>query len=1298
MKKILKNTAAILLCLIIALSDQLIYVQAADNIEVEEEQIEGEIDLTEDQLLEEDGIEEVIEEEPFSDALIEETPIVNSAFSLAEDGPQLVATGNCGVLVGKNYSDNLVYELTQETIDGAAVYTLSISGEGEMGPNCDTIWKNLYKELKTGYWKLVLNEGMENIGDYAFYGCTYIIKDTLTIPDSVKTIGSYAFYSCTNLCGDLILPEFLELIGPYAFAGCTGFTPTQLNIPESVLRIGMRAFNNCRFPSYYLPEGLNELDDPTVPETACSYPFPSKIEKTPVDLYVIKNSYAYNWAQDNKQYGYNIELAQKKYRVFYDVACPEGKVEPKITVVYDERPLGELAVPTRDGYTFLGWFTEDNVEITSEDICAGDVYAFAHWGTNTYEVSFDAQGGIGGLDPRNVIFDGTYGALPVVTRLHYSFEGWYTDPEEGTLVTEDSIVKIPNDHTLYAHWLGDPMTLSFDKLDGVGDAEDRVVNYGSKYGTLPVLTKENCIFKGWYTERSGGTLITADSLVDALDDFTIYAHWEGVEMQVYFEANGGVGYLPSITVMYGSTYGPLPTVTRTDKDFGGWFTALEGGTQVTSDTIVNRIGTHNLYAHWDHKHVNVAFNVNGGSSTHEKKLVECEAPYGELPVPERYGYDFDGWYSAKTGGFPIKEDSIVQEITSHTLYAHWTPKAGIKVSFDPTTGTGVTEDIYVIYNSEYSKGGAFPVVTRDSYDFAGWYTAEVGGKQVTPDTLVSVEEDHTLYARWRGRGYTVTFETGETAGKRETKTVYFDDFYGTMPTPGKYGCKFEGWYTEEVEGEKIEPTTRVTLTDNQKLYAHWSNKICEITYELDGGENSPLNPVTYVKSTNTIKLYDPYKLGYKFNGWYVSPKKLAKEKITQISKGMAEDLTLYAKWTANTYKITYVMGLSATNPNSKKTSYRVPDHLGDMKYEFKAPSKKGYVFEGWFLDQAFTQPIRYIDGTFEGNIKVYAKWSGATYFLRYHADDAVAGEENITEHQYKDTSCTVSDGSGFIKEGYHVYKWYLNENLKGTNILAGSNKNDIITEDGEIVDVYASWTPNKYYVAFDGNGATSGKTNDRKFTFGEYNEIRTCSYKKTGYVFDHWNSEPDDSGKNYYPKKNVKNLTTYNEDTVILYAQWKPITYTLEFAPGGGTGKMSKIKVTYDEATTLPDNLFTKANYEFKNWQCTSRINKVYPTLDDGETAVLNLGTSAGCTRKLKAMWQYHIEFDPDCDDATGSMDSIVVDAYTSYRLPECTYVREGYTFKGWALKPGQKSYKYGNKSKIYNVGNATLYAVWKAK
>lgn len=89
---------------------------------------------------------------------------------------------------------------------------LTITGTGEMVDNFSP-WYTYSSIIK----KLIIDEGVLSIGDYAFYNC-YELREVL-LPRSIKRIGSYAFYSCTSL-RELRIPDSIDKVMPFAFQNC----------------------------------------------------------------------------------------------------------------------------------------------------------------------------------------------------------------------------------------------------------------------------------------------------------------------------------------------------------------------------------------------------------------------------------------------------------------------------------------------------------------------------------------------------------------------------------------------------------------------------------------------------------------------------------------------------------------------------------------------------------------------------------------------------------------------------------------------------------------------------------------------------------------------------------------------------------------------------------------------------------------------------------------------------------------------------------------------------------------------
>ena len=164
-----------------------------------------------------------------------------------------------------------------------------------------------------------------------------------------------------------------------------------------------------------------------------------------------------------------------------------------------------------------------------------------------------------------------------------------------------------------------------------------------------------------------------------------------VTYPVTFNPNGGTVNTKSKNVTIGKTYGTLPTPTRTGYDFDGWYTQKTDGTKVYNTTSVGTNPPTTLYAHWIGKKYTVTLDANGGTVSMKSRTATYGSKYPALPAPTRTGYTFDGWYTQKTDGTKVDDNTTVTTAADHTLYAHWhlTPAQAPKnvtLTMNPTTG------------------------------------------------------------------------------------------------------------------------------------------------------------------------------------------------------------------------------------------------------------------------------------------------------------------------------------------------------------------------------------------------------------------------------------------------------------------------------------------------------------------------------------------------------------------------------------------------------------------------------------
>ena len=477
-----------------------------------------------------------------------------------------------------------------------------------------------------------------------------------------------------------------------------------------------------------------------------------------------------------------------------------------------------------------------------------------------------------------------------------------------------------------------------------------------------------------------------------------------------------------------------------------------------------------------------------------------------------------------------------------------------------------------------------------------------------------------------------------------------------------------------------------------------------ITYVLEEGTNDSRNPDSYAYGSTAIRLYNPTRPGYSFAGWYTTPKFTGK--LTQIPKNANKDYTLYAKWTPIANKITYVLNLSgASNPNASKKTYKITDE----EYVLKDAVKKGFTFLGWYRDAACTLPVETIKTGTYGNLMLYAKWRGPQYTVSYDGNGAESGEEADTHHEYIIGKTPLSLGNGFYKKGYHVDAWYRNARCSGKKYVAGYQKNDLSSSDGDNVTLYAHWVKNTYYVSYNGNGATGGNTSPSKFTYDQAAKLKNNGFRRTGYIFTGWNTKADGSGTMYSQVKlsllRVKNLTEENNATVTLYAQWKPISYQVIFNGNKATGgSMETYTAKYDEAFSLPANTYTRTGYRFKGWRTTQKINGQYLLFTDEQQISRNLCSSNNARITLNAVWEYDVILNPN--GGTGTPVTLTYESGKYQNLPANTFTRQGYIFEGWTFVEGDNSFlskiAFKDKAKpskdIVNTNGQTivLYAKWK--
>lgn len=234
---------------------------------------------------------------------------------------------------------------------------------------------------------------------------------------------------------------------------------------------------------------------------------------------------------------------------------------------------GELPVAYRDGYEFLGWFSDP---VGGEQVVADTMVTvnyvenlYAHWSdVEVYTFKFDANGGSACEDLTSAWNEEI--TLPTPYLYGYTFLGWYY--EDGKLADHTVMPDLGNDGdivTLTAKWTEAVYDVTLEAGEGTVANPAYTVTYGSPYGAIPEAEREGYTFNGWFTEAEGGVQVTSATMVELESTHTLYAQYTVNTYTLYFDMDGG-DEIAAITQEYGT-----PIVLEKDpyKEFylfAGW--------------------------------------------------------------------------------------------------------------------------------------------------------------------------------------------------------------------------------------------------------------------------------------------------------------------------------------------------------------------------------------------------------------------------------------------------------------------------------------------------------------------------------------------------------------------------------------------------------------------------------------------------------------------------------------------------------------------------------------------------------
>ena len=514
--------------------------------------------------------------------------------------------------------------------------------------------------------------------------------------------------------------------------------------------------------------------------------------------------------------------------VYYTVSFnSNGGTEVKSQTIVHGNKAAKPTNPTKaateaETYAFENWYTSTDNGTTLSDTAfdfntpiTKDITLYAKWAVNavTHTVTFNTNGG-STVESQPIIHgnkatrptDPTKTATAAET---YAFDNWYTSTDGGATLSDtafDFDTAIKGDITLYAKWTVNAVThtVTFDTKGGSTSPAEQTIVHGKKATKPADPTKtatetETYAFDNWYTSTDGGASLsdTAFDFDTAITkDIILYAKWTATAIThtVTFNTNGGSTAPAEQTIVHGkkATRPTDPTKEETATEafvFDNWYTSTDGGATLSDtafdfDTAIK--GDITLYAKWTVNAVThtVTFDTKGGSTSpaeqtivHGNKATKPADP--TKPETETEAFAFENWYTSTDGGATLSDtafdfnSAITKDIT---LYAKWTVNAVTHtVTFDTNGGSAVESQTIVHGNKATKPADPTKETTTEAFAFDNWYTSTDGGATLSDtafDFNIVIENDITLYAKWKEADYIILKDCSEIRTMLETLCEY----------------------------------------------------------------------------------------------------------------------------------------------------------------------------------------------------------------------------------------------------------------------------------------------------------------------------------------------------------------------------------------------------------------------------------------------------------------------------------------------------------------------------------------------
>ena len=720
------------------------------------------------------------------------------------------------------------------------------------------------------------------------------------------------------------------------------------------------------------------------------------------------------------------------------------------------------------------------------------------------------------------------------TKEGYTFDGWYWDKDVWSKpFTANSLLDAPisSDMSVYAKFSAIEYDITYENDGGT---HNNPLSYTIEDGfALSAAEKLGYTFVGWYPDNTYTTKVESIS-VGTTGVLSLYAKFEINNYTILYENTKDVQNTNVTSYNVNTDTIALSDLSKTGYTFEGWY----NGEQRVTEIAKGSTGNITLTARWSVEGYKIIYHNMTGVTNSNPTSYDVENQPLPLVDVSKTGYSFHGWYT------DAKFTNEVSEIAVGTtgdidLYAKW-------VANTYTVALNNSEPEYGSINGagEYAFDSSATVRATETtgYNFLGWYDENDQIVSENKTYTFTIKGDITLTAKWNY--YTITtISDNEIAGSVKkysaVKTTPGNNVYLTATTNSGY--TFKGWYLGD---DLISTNTSFNVVMPKKNVEYTAKWIaCPVSINVNdtsAGYVSGMDDTTHIGQEITVTAIS--NKGYTFLGWFAENEKLTDN--PSYTFVIEEETVVYtAKWA--TYIATFQSSGGGYVPATVSFDLNggsgiAPDPqlitpVDSLVYP-EIPTRDGYVFRGWFTDQACTTLFD-INESIQESTVLYAGW----YQIAGTAINAYSGRYSCS---FRDFTNQIDGGSAYQKwkkenpnhgrfyfsvltDGYYTidfsstaggyrqridivcYKYGLDG--QRTSYTSYSN---IKANAGDVfclqITQKSSWAGTAAYIYFDVTGEKFPKANcfsianysENKVTAGESVTVTTTAQE--GYAFLGW--------------------------------------------------------------------------------------------------------------------------------------------------------------------------------------------------